>query len=118
MTLPKQWNRQTRRQMGRLGIGQKIVEEQMEKAQKDARTYAFREAWGGMMLALHKDFGFDREMLHRLAVCTLNNINHSLCPQDMISELRTLTGFDINEPIPEDELEPFDPDEIIDDLEG
>lgn len=118
MTLPKQWNRKTRRQMSRLGIGQKLVEEQMQKVYSEGRTYAFREAWGAMMLALHKEYGFDGDKLHQLAVHTLNNINRYLCPADMIRDLKAATGFDVNQPIPDEELEPFDPDGIIDDLEG
>lgn len=115
--MPEKWNRKTRRQMSRLGIGQKLVEEQLENAQKDAREYATRNAFAGMMLALHKDFGFDREQLHRLAICSLNNINKSLCPQDMINELKRLSGFDINEPISDDELDPWEAD-VLGDLEA
>ena len=34
------------------------------------------------------------------------------------TEEQAATGFDVNQPIPDEELEPFDPDGIIDDLEG
>lgn len=114
--MPVKWNRKTRRQMSNLGIGQKIVEEQLEKTYKEAREFAIREAWSAMMLALHKENGFDREALHRLAVATVNNINRHICPTDMVDELKKLTGFDVDEPIPEDELEPWEP-EGLDDLE-
>lgn len=102
--------------MSNLGIGQKIVQEQLDKTYKEAREYAIREAWSAMMLALHKENGFDREALHRLAVATVNNINKFLCPADMVNELKKLSGFDVDEPISDDELDPFDP-VGLDDLE-
>ena len=102
--------------MSRLEIGQKLVEEQLEKAQKEAREYAMRNAFSGMMLALHQDFGFDADQLHRLAVASVNNINKYLGPNEMIAKLKKLSGFDVDEPIPEDELEPWEP-EGLDDME-
>lgn len=114
--MPEKWNRKTRRQMSNLGIGQKLVQEQLEKTYKEAREYAIREAWSAMMLALHKENGFDRDALHRLAVATVNNINKFLGPSDMVKELKKLSGFDVDEPIDDDELDPFDPDGL-DDLE-
>ena len=41
--MPEKWNRKTRRQMSNLGIGQKIVQEQLDKTYKEAREYAIRE---------------------------------------------------------------------------
>ena len=102
--------------MSRLGIGQKLVEEQLEKAQSEAREYATRNAFASLMLALHQDFGFDADQLHRLAVASVNNINKYLGPSDMVARLKKLSGFDVDEPIPEDELEPWEP-EGLDDME-
>ena len=113
--MPEKWNRKTRRKMSNLGIGQKIVEEQLQKTYQEARQYAIREAWSAMMLALHQDNGFDLEALHRLAVSTINNINRHLGPTDMAEELKKLTGFDVDEPIDDDELDPFgvpDPEDM------
>ena len=91
--MPEKWNRKTRRQMSNLGIGQKIVQEQLDKTYKEAREYAIREAWSAMMLALYKENGFDRESLHRLAVATVNNINKFLCPADMVNELKSFLAL-------------------------
>lgn len=115
--MPEKWNRKTRRQMSNLGIGQKIVQEQLDKTYKEAREYAIREAWSAMMLALHKDFGFDHASLHKLAVATVNNINKYLCTTDMISDLKKLTGFDVDEPIPDDEIDQIELVDPLEDLE-
>lgn len=111
--MPEKWNRQTRRQMGRYGIGQKLIADELEKETKKVKEYTYREAFSAMMLALNKGFGFGHDRLHRLAVMTVNNINKSLCPEDMIVELKKRTNFDINEPIRDDELDPLEPSEQL-----
>lgn len=94
------WNRKKRRQASRYGIGQ----QEYERVQEQARENACRIAWGGMMLALHDDFGFGQARLQKLAVATMRNINTSLCPSEMIEELKAATGFDVDKPLNEDEL--------------
>ena len=114
--MPEKWNRKTRRQMSRYGIGQQMIRDQLDKEHAEARRYAARNAWGGMMLALCQEFGFDKEMLHRLAVKTLTNINKSMCATDMIDEVKRVTGFDIDMPVDLDETE-LDLGAGLDDLE-
>lgn len=111
--MPEKWNRKKRREMGRYGIGQQIIQNELEKQTEKVRMYTYRECFSAMMLALNKDFGFGRARLHKLAVMTVNNINNSLCPEDMIRELVERTGFDINEPISDDELEQLEDAEVF-----
>ena len=95
----EKWNRSQRRQMKK-----GVTQEQWEAQMREIREEAVRNAWGGMMLALHKDFGFGYGRLHKLAIATMRNINSSLCPSVMIEELKAATGFDVDEPLNEDEL--------------
>lgn len=95
----EKWNRKLRRMMKK-----GVTQEQWETDLSKVREEAVRNAWGGMMLALHKDFGFGYGRLHKLAVATMRNINTSLCPSEMIEELKAATGFDVDKPLNEDEL--------------
>ena len=47
----------------------------------------------------------------------MNNINKYLCTTDMISDLKKLTGFDVDEPIPDDELDQIELVDPLEDLE-
>ena len=108
--------------MSRYGIGQQIINEQMEKVQKQTRDHTYRSAFSAMMLALHQEFGFDKDQLHRLAVSTVTNINKYLGPNTMIAKLKKLSGFDVDEPVLDHEQEPEEIECIglddEDDLEG
>lgn len=106
------WNRKKRRQASRYGIGQ----QEYERVQEQARENACRIAWGGMMLALHDDFGFGQARLQKLAVSTLKHINDSLCASEMVDELKAKTGFDVDAPLREADMGmTFDATEVQDD---
>ena len=97
-------NRKQRRQMSRYGIGQEILDQAARPIIDKTKTLAYRLAFGGMMLALHKDFGFGKEELDKLAEQTVLNIQNALSPTELRNELFGLTGFDVDEPIEADRL--------------
>ena len=103
--MPEKWNRDMRRRMGRVGIAQETLEREYDKVRETTRRDAYRNAFAGMLLALHQDYGFGYLRLRRIAIHTLNNINSSLCASDMIDTIKKETGFDVDEPIPLEELE-------------
>lgn len=61
------------------------------------------------MLALHKRYGFGKARLHRIAVDVVNYMNTYATSYDLIKEVKQLTGFDIDEPLPEEELKEWSP---------
>lgn len=106
--MAKNWNRKTRRELGRYGIGQKIiaqaVDNSLDKVREDTRRDAYNNAFAAMLLALHQIHGFGYQRVRRVAIKTLNNINSTFCASELIEMLKAATGFDVEEPIMEDEL--------------
>lgn len=97
-------NRKQRREMSRYGLGQQMMEEAAAKLIRNTRTASYRLAFGGMMLALHEEFGFDKDKLDKLAVGTVKRMMNALSPTELRDELYLKTKFDVDEPIEEDRL--------------
>lgn len=98
------WNRKTRRQMSRYGIGQKQMEIEFDATWKRAEEAASRFAFAGMIKALVDKFGFPKEQLHDLAVETMRNINGATCASALVDMVKADTGFDVDEPLDEFEV--------------
>lgn len=102
--MAKPWNRKTRREMSRYGIGQKVLNEEYDKVRNATRTSAYNSAFAAMLLALHHIHGFGYQRLHRIAKQTILNINDSMCASELVEQLKRETGFDVLKPILEDEV--------------
>lgn len=92
-------NRKTRRELGRYGIGEKWVKEEFEKQFVREKQFAYRNAWVSMMLALVDRFPDlrDADLLHSIAVDTLDYSNSFFTPAELEEMLMEKTGFDITE---------------------
>ena len=97
-------NRRQRRKLSRFGIGQKVLEEATLPLINKTKTMAYRMAFGGMMLALHNDYGFELQQLEDLAIKTVMIIQNSLTPTEIRDTLLEKTGFDVDKPIEADRL--------------
>ena len=97
-------NRQQRRQLSRYGLGQQVMNEAATKVFNQAKTMAYRLAFGGMMKALNEHYEFNGEKLEELAVYTVQNIMNALTPTDLRDELLDKTGFDVDKPIEAEKL--------------
>lgn len=102
------WNRDTRRKMGRYGIGQKIiaqaVDNSLDKVREEVRRDSYNNAFAALLLALHQLHGFGHKRIHAVAVQTIRNLNNTLCATELIEMLKQATGFDVEEPLHDDEL--------------
>ena len=85
------WNRKTRREMSRYGIGQKMLNEQYNKVRSETREDAFNNAFAAMLLALHQLHGFGYKRVRAIAVQTIRNINNTLCATELIEMLKSST---------------------------
>lgn len=115
--MPQNWNRKTRRQMSRYGLGQQMMRDELDKVERTARNNATEYAFAACFLALHRLHGFDGEQLHQLAVQSVNIIQNSLCASDVVKKVKALTGFDVHRPIPQEELEPWNQEGLDDEDE-
>lgn len=81
--MAKNWNRKTRREMGRYGIGQKIiaqaVDNSLDKVREEVRRDSYNNAFAALLLALHQLHGFGHKRIHAVAVQTIRNLNNTLC---------------------------------------
>lgn len=102
--MAKPWNRKTRREMSRYGIGQKLLNEQYDAVRSTTRVDAYTNAFAAMLLALHQIHGFGYKRTRAIAVQTIRNINNSMCASELAEALKTATGFDVNEPLQDDEV--------------
>lgn len=106
--MAKNWNRDTRRKMGRYGIGQKIiaqaVDNSLDKVREEVRRDSYNNAFAALLLALHQLHGFGHKRIHAVAVQTIRNLNNTLCATELIEMLKAATGFDVEEPLDENEL--------------
>lgn len=95
------WNRQTRRKMGKYGIGQEALNKGIDEAYKRGEENASRTAFAGMILALVQEFDFPVDRIHDLAVETMKRINGAYCATELVEKVRELTGFDVDQPLDE-----------------
>ena len=102
--MAKPWNRKTRREMSRYGIGQKVLNEQYDAVRSATRIDAYTNAFAAMLLALHQIHGFGYKRIRAIACQTIRNINKSMCASELAEALKTATGFDVNEPLQDDEV--------------
>lgn len=102
--MAKPWNRNTRRQMSRYGIGQKVLNEQYDVVRSTTRIDAYTNAFAAMLLAVHRIHGFGYKRIRAIAVQTIRNINGSMCASELVEQLKAATGFDVNEPLRDDEV--------------
>jgi hypothetical protein len=100
--MDKPWNRKTRREMSRYGIGQKVLNEQYDVVRKTTQDNAYNYAFSAMLLALRQIHGFGYKRIHRIAKQTIININDSMCVSELVEQLKRETGFDVMKPILED----------------
>lgn len=101
-------NRKKRRQMSRYHIGQGVVKNAVDDAMDNyipiVRRDAYQNAFASMLLALHQLCRFDYNMIRKIAVKTLQNINSTECATQLVEALKEATGFDVDETITDDEL--------------
>lgn len=97
-------NRAGRRQMSRYGIGQRVMETALDEVRSQTRIDAYTNAFAAMLLALHKIHGFGYKRIRVVAVQTIRNINNSMCASELVEKLIQETGFDVNEPLRDDEV--------------
>jgi len=102
--MAQQWNRATRRKMSRYGLGQQEMDRKLEATWKAAEENTYRIAWSAMILALYERFGFPRDILHDLAVETMKNVNGAACASELVDRCKEKTGFDVDEPLDEFEV--------------
>ena len=102
--MAKPWNRKTRREMSRYGIGQKLLNEQYDAVRSTTLVDAYTNAFAAMLLALHQIHGFGYKRIMAIAVQTIRNINNSMCASELAEQLKQATGFDVNEPLRDDEV--------------
>ena len=98
------WNRKTRRQTSRYGIGQKLLDEHYDKVRSETRLDAYNNAFAAMLLALNQIHRFGYKRIHAVAVQTIRNINETDCATQLIEMLKAATGFDVEEPLMDDEV--------------
>lgn len=76
---------------------------EFEKAVNDAfddevhrvREHASRFAWAAVMLAAHRILGAGKCQLQRIGKMTVDLMNNALCAEELCSQLKDETGFDI-----------------------
>lgn len=102
--MAKHQNRKTRRTLSRYGIGQKVLEEQYDIVRNTTRDNAYNCAFSAMLLAIRQIHGFGYKRIHRIAKQTIPNINNSMCASELVAQLIEETGFDVNEPLRDDEV--------------
>ena len=102
--MAKPWNRKQRREMSRYGIGQKLLNEQFDKVSTETRDITYSYAFSAMLLALRQVHGWGYKRIRAIAVQTVRNINNSMCASELVERLKKETGFDVEEPLPEDEI--------------
>lgn len=101
--MAEHWNRATRREISRRG--EALVNEVYDRELQKVRSHSYTHAWVSMFLALVDRFGFDADMLHSIAVDTLEYTNGIEPAHELAEMLLERTGFDINEKPSESELE-------------
>ena len=102
--MAKPWNRKTRREMSRYGIGQKVLNEGFDKVRSATKNNAYNNAFSAMLLALHQLHGFGYKRIRAVAAQTIRNINNSMCATELVETLKKATGFDVEEPLRDDEV--------------
>lgn len=55
-------------------------------------------------MALHQIHGFGYKRIRAIAVQTIRNINNSMCAAELVEQLKAATGFDVEEPLRDDEV--------------
>ena len=98
------WNRKTRRQTSRYGIGQKLLDDHYDKVRSETRMDAYNNAFSAMLLALNQMHGFGYKRIRAVAVQTIRNIKETDCATQLIEMLKIKTGFDVTEPLMDDEV--------------
>lgn len=97
-------NRAGRRQMSRYGIGQRVMETALDEVRSQTRIDAYTNAFAAMLMALHQIHGFGYKRIRAVAVQTIRNINESMCASELVEKLIQETGFDVEEPLRDDEV--------------
>ena len=93
--MAEHWNRATRREISRRG--EALVNEVYDRELQKVRRHSYTHAWVSMFLALVDRFGFDANMLHSIAVDTLEYTNGIEPASELADILLERTGFDIEE---------------------
>ena len=99
-------NRQMRRELAHCGKLEAYMNDVYEREHERVRAHAYPHAWVSMMLALADRFPdvMTAEMLHSIAVDTLEYINGIEPAHELAAWLKERTGFDIDERPSESEL--------------
>lgn len=110
-------NRETWRDIKRMNWreAEKAIHEVYDPYVSQASQYAYNNAWTSMMLALVDRFPelMTKEILHSVAVDTLEISNGVDVPSILAERLKERTGFDILEATDESDL-PYIPKEAQD----
>ena len=86
------------------GLTPKMLDDLYDKVRAETRRDAYNNAFAGMLLALNQLHGFGYKRIRAVAVKTLQNINGTTCATELIEAVKAATGFDVEEPILDDEL--------------
>lgn len=86
------------------GLTPQMLDDMYDKVRAETRRDAYNNAFAGMLLALHQLHGFGYKRIRAVAVKTLQNINGTTCATELIEAVKDATGFDVEEPILDDEL--------------
>ncbi len=86
------------------GLTPKMLDDLYDKVRSETRRDAYNNAFAGMLLALNQLHGFGYKRIRAVAVKTLQNINGTTCATELIEDVKAATGFDVEEPLLDDEL--------------
>lgn len=96
-------NRKGRRTLSRYGLGEKTLKESFDAQWQRCQRDAYNNAFAGMLLVLAEEYGYRYKRIRNVAVKTIRNINGTFCASELIDRLKKLTGFDVNEPLNDNE---------------
>ena len=96
-------NRQMRRELAHNGKLEAYMNDVFQKDYKKHMDYAYRHAWSSAFLALVDRFPeWDGNMLHSIALDTLEYANGIDTPAELAEKIKVRTGFDIELPPKQD----------------
>lgn len=99
-------NRQMRRDLAHNGRLEQYMNEVYQKEHERTRAHSYKHAWVSMFLALCDRWPeiMTAEMLHSIAVDTIEYVNGIEPASELAVVLKDRTGFDIDEKPSESEL--------------
>lgn len=92
-------NRQQRRELAHNGKLEQFMSDVYEREHEKVRAYAYVHAWSSVFLALTDRFPklMTADMLHSIAVDTMEYVNGIEPASELAINLKERTGFDVHE---------------------